>query len=171
MIEEPVEASEGLQDTPESCVVYGLWRGEEEILLLLTEEGSGKEAGEEPNKLILQLIPIKLNPSATAQAIKSPLLVAPSLELLHILPSPTSHSTPETPTAKVIPSTLPALQNLKKLVAYVPTCATTSKTLAELKLYGTADGLGAGSDLEHLDLSNSTSSTSSNSLQRLEKLV
>ena len=65
LIEEPVEAFEGLQDTPESCVVYGPWRGEEEILPLLTEEGSGKEAGEEPNKLIPQPIPIKLNPSAT----------------------------------------------------------------------------------------------------------
>ena len=117
MIEEPVEASKGLLDTPESCVIYRPWTGEEEILPLLTEEGSGKEAEEEPNKLILQPIPIKLNPSATAQATKSPLPAAPSPELVHILSSPAAHSTPETPTAKVIPSTLPALQNLKKLVA------------------------------------------------------
>ena len=40
-----------------------------------------------------------------------------------------------------------------------------------LILYGTADGLGVGSDSEHLDLSISTCSTSFNSLQRLEKLV
>ena len=42
LIEELVEASEELQDALESCVVYGLWRREEEILPLLTEEGSGK---------------------------------------------------------------------------------------------------------------------------------
>ena len=45
--EEPTEAPEELQDAPESCVVYGPWRREEEILPLLTEEGSGKEAVEE----------------------------------------------------------------------------------------------------------------------------
>ena len=45
--EEPAEALEELQDAPESCVVYGPWRREEEILPLLTEEGSGKEAVEE----------------------------------------------------------------------------------------------------------------------------
>ena len=37
---ELVEAPEELQDAPESCVVYGPWRREEEILPLLTEEGS-----------------------------------------------------------------------------------------------------------------------------------
>ena len=38
-------------------------------------------------------------------------------------------------------------------------------------LHGIVDGSGAGSDMEHLDLSISTSSTSSNSLQRPKKLV
>ena len=38
-------------------------------------------------------------------------------------------------------------------------------------LHDTLDGSGAGSDMEHLDLGISTSSTSSNSLQRLEELV
>ena len=33
---------------------------------MLTEEGSGKEAGEEPQKLILHSIPINLDPSANA---------------------------------------------------------------------------------------------------------
>ena len=33
---------------------------------LLTEEGSGKEEGEKPQKLILHLNPINLDPSATA---------------------------------------------------------------------------------------------------------
>ena len=90
---------------------------------MLIEEGSGKEAGEEPQKLILQPIPINLNPSATAQPKNSPLPV-------HILPTPAPHATPETPTVKAIPFTLPALRNLKKLVAFVQTFATTSKTLA-----------------------------------------
>ena len=34
---------------------------------MLIEEGSGKEVGEEPQKLILQAIPIDLDPSVTAQ--------------------------------------------------------------------------------------------------------
>ena len=40
------------------------WKKKEVISPMLTEEGSGKEVGEEPKKLILQPIPIKLNPSA-----------------------------------------------------------------------------------------------------------
>ena len=43
--------------------------------LMLTEEGSGKEEREEPQKLILQPIPINLDPSATAQPKNSPLPV------------------------------------------------------------------------------------------------
>ena len=42
--------------------------------------GRGTEAGEEPQKFILQAIPINLNPGATAQPKNSPLTV-------HILPS------------------------------------------------------------------------------------
>ena len=97
--------------------------------LMLTKVGSGKEAGEELQKLILHSIPINLDPNATAQPKNNPLPV-------HILPTPAPHATlaphatPETPTVKVIPFTLPALQNLKKLVAFVQTFATTSKTLA-----------------------------------------
>ena len=48
--EEPAEALEELQDVPQLCVVFGLWRRKEEILPLISEEGSGKEAGEEPQK-------------------------------------------------------------------------------------------------------------------------
>ena len=64
--------------------------------------GRGKEAGEEPQKLILQPIPINLNPNAIAQPKNNPLLV-------HILPTPAPHATPEIPTEKAIPFTLPAL--------------------------------------------------------------
>ena len=111
--EEPAEAPEKLQDAPQLCVVYWPWR-KKEVLPFLGKEGNGNEAGEEPQK-------------PTAQATNSPL---PCPSPVYILPSPVAHSTLETPTAKAIPSTLPALQNLKKLVAYVQTCATTSKTLA-----------------------------------------
>ena len=112
MIEEPTEASEELQDAPELGAVYGPWRIKKEILPLLSEEGSGKEAGEEPQK-------------PTTQATNSPL---PCHDPVYILPTPAAHSTPETPTAKVIPSALPA-QYFRKLVAYVQTFATTSKKL------------------------------------------
>ena len=101
----------------------------EAISPLLTEEGSGEEVVEEPQKPILKPLPIKLNTSATAQATKSPLPAAPSTDQVYILPTPTTHSTPETPTEKAISSPLPMLQNFRKLVAYVQTFATTSKTL------------------------------------------
>ena len=82
------------------------------------------EVGEEPQKLILQPIPINLNPSATAQPKNSPLTV-------HILPSPAAQFTPEAlvPKAEAIPSALP-VQYFKKLVAFIQTFSTTSKTLA-----------------------------------------
>ena len=97
-------------------------------------EGSGKEAGEEQKKLILQPIPIKLNPSATAQATKSPLPAAPStnpMYLVYILSA--AQPIPEEPApaaeAKAIPLSLP-MQYFRKSVASVQTFATTSKTLA-----------------------------------------
>ena len=101
----------------------------EAISPLLTEEGSGKEVVEEPQKLILNPLPTKLNSSATAQATNSPLLAVSSPDLVNILPIPAAHSTHETPTAKVIPFALP-VQYFRKLVAYVQTFATTSQTLA-----------------------------------------
>ena len=128
-MEEPIEASEELQDTPESCVVYGPWRREEEILSLLTEEGNRKETVEETQKLIHKPLPKTLDPSATAQATNSPLPAAPSPDPVHILPSLAAHSTPETLTAKTITSPL-LVQYIRKLMAYVQTLATTSKTLA-----------------------------------------
>ena len=86
--------------------------------------GRGKEVGEEPQKLILQPIPMNLNPGATAQPKNSQLTV-------HILPSTTAQFTPEAPApkAEAIPSALP-VQYFNKLVATVQIFATTSKTLA-----------------------------------------
>ena len=76
----------------------------EELPVRETGGGRGMEAGE-PQKLILHSIPINLDPSATAQP-KNNLLP------VYILPTPASHATPQTPTTKAIPFTLPALQNL-----------------------------------------------------------
>ena len=91
----------------------------EETSPMLTEEGSGKEEIEEPQK-------------STVQATNSPLPEAPSPDLVFTLP--TTQPLPEEPAPatkeKVIPSTLPALQNLKKLVAIVETFVTTSKKMA-----------------------------------------
>ena len=85
--------------------------------------GRGKGAGEEHQRLTLHPIPINLDPSVNAQPKNNPLPV-------HILLTPAPHATPETPTTKAIPFTLPALQNLKKLVAIVQTFVTTSKKMA-----------------------------------------
>ena len=107
--EEPAEDPEELQDALESCVVYGPWRREEEILPLLAEESSGKDAVEEHQEHNLPLPPI---------------------DSVYILPNPAAHSNPETPTTKATQFALPAQQNFKKLVATVQDYATTSKTLA-----------------------------------------
>ena len=85
---ESVEAPKELQDAPESGVNFWPWKKEEHINALITEEGSGIEAGKEPQKLTLQPISLKLNPTTTAQAIKCPLPVAPSADQVYILPSP-----------------------------------------------------------------------------------
>ena len=71
-------------------------------------EGSGKEAGEEPKKLILQPIPIKLNPSTTTQATKSPLPAAASTDPVYpVYTLPAAQPIPEEPApvaeAKAIP--------------------------------------------------------------------
>ena len=100
---ELAEAPEELQDALESCVVYGPWRKEAEILPFLTEE-----AVEEHQDHNLPLPPI---------------------DSVYILPTLAAHSTPEAPTIKATPS-LPMLKNIRKLVATVRAFATTSKTMA-----------------------------------------
>ena len=123
---ESVEAPEELQDAP---VTFWPWKQEEHINALITEEGSGIARGKEPQKLILQPIPLKLNPTATAQATKNPLPAAPSTDQVYILPaSQSQHKTPAAPKAKSNP--LHVVQNFKELVASVHALATTSKTMA-----------------------------------------
>ena len=110
MIEDFVEVVEGLSESSNTGVAFWPWKKEEQIIALITEEGSGKEEIEEPQK-------------STAQSKNSPLP-------MHILPSPVAQSTPKTPSPKATPFVLPMLQNFRKLVAIAQAFATTSKTMA-----------------------------------------
>ena len=47
-------------------------------------EGRGKEEGEEPQKHVLQPIPIELNPTANAKTTYNPLSVSPSTDQVYI---------------------------------------------------------------------------------------
>ena len=125
---ESLEAPEELQD---ALVTFWPWTKEEQISVLITEESSGHETGEEPQEPILQPIPMKLNPSATAQPQNNPLPVAPSDDQVYILPTPAEKSKPAAPApkGKSNPS-LHAMQNFKELVAIAQIFATTSKKMA-----------------------------------------
>ena len=104
---------------------------EEEITALLTEEGSGKEEGEEPQEPIIQPNPIDLDPNATTQLKNNPLPVAPSADQVYILPTPATKSKPAAPAPKGKSNlSLHAMQNFKRLVASVHNFSTTSKTQA-----------------------------------------
>ena len=129
MVEEPClqQPQEGLVENFESSVgvaIY-LWEKKEATSPLLTEDSSGQEIVEGTQEPIIQSIPMKLNPSATAQATKCPLPVAPSTHQVYILPTPA----PLAPKAESNPSLL-AMQNFKRLVASVQNFVTTSKTQA-----------------------------------------
>ena len=128
LIEDFIELSEGLSESSNMCAVVFPREKKEEILPFITDEGSGKEIVEEPQELVSKPFPIELNPTATAQATKSPLPVTPSTDQLYILPTPEARPTPEAPKAKASPS-LPVVQNFKRLVATVQNFATTSKTM------------------------------------------
>ena len=129
LVEDFIEMSEGLSESSDKCVVVFPREKKEEIFPFITEEGSGKEEGEEPQEPIIQPNPIDLDPNATAQLKNNPLPVAPSADQVYILPTPTAKSKPAAPApkAKSNPS-LPAMQNFKRLVASVYNFATTSKT-------------------------------------------
>ena len=152
LIEDFIELSKGLAESSDMCDVVFPRENQEEIVALLTEEGSGIEAGKEPQKLTLQPIPMKLNPSAIAQATKCSLPVAPSTDQIYTLPTtqftPAAQFTPEAPTTKATPSLL-VLQNIRRIVASVQNFATTSKTQAAAYIawhsgwFGCRFGLGA----------------------------
>ena len=118
---ELVEAPpEEMQDAPESGDTFWPWKKEEQISALISEEGSGKEIVEDPQKHVLQ--PIPTNPIANAKTTYSPLPV-------YILPAANSKPTAPAPKAKSNPPAA-MLQNFRKLVASVHAYATTSKTMA-----------------------------------------
>ena len=131
VIEDFVEVVEGLSESSNIGVTFWPWKQEEHISALITEEGSGREAWKELQKNVLQPIPTELNPTATAQATKCPLPVAPSTDQVYILPSPAPQPTSEAPAPKGKSSpSLHAMQNFKRLVASVHNFATTSKAQA-----------------------------------------
>ena len=122
---ELVKAPEDLQDAP---VHFWPWTNEEQNTALLTKKSSGHEGTQEP---IIQPNPIDLDTTATAQATKCPLPIAPSTDQVYILPSPASQPTSEAhaPKGKSNPS-LHAMQNFKELVAIAQIFSTTSKKMA-----------------------------------------
>ena len=134
LIEDFIELSEGLAESSDMCDVVFPRENQEEIISLLTEEGSKTKAVEVPKKNVIQPNPIDLDTTATAQDTKYPLPVAPSVDQVYILPSPApqptpaANSKPAAPKAKSNP--LSAMQKFKKLVAIAQIFATTSKKMA-----------------------------------------
>ena len=126
MVEEPwlQQPQEDLVENFESLDIGAVvcpWEKKEETSPMLTEEGSGKEEIEKPQK-------------STAQAMNSPLPEAPSPYLVYTLPAAQSQpKTPKAPTTKAPPS-LPMLKNFKKLVGIVQTFVTTSKKMAAAQI-------------------------------------
>ena len=120
---ELVEAPpEELQDAPESGDTFWPWKKEEQIRALISEQGSGKEIVEDPQKDVLQ--PIPTNPTTNAKTTYRPLPV-------YILPTPAENPKPATPApkGKSNPS-LHVMQNFKELVAIFQIFATTSRAQA-----------------------------------------
>ena len=115
--------SEGLSESSEMCDVVFPREKEEEIIALLTEEGSGIEAGKEPQKLTLQLIPMKLNPTPNAKTTYCPLPV-------YILPTPAENPKPTSPAPKTHASPSLLVKNIRKLMATGRAFSTTSKIRA-----------------------------------------
>ena len=119
---ELVEAPpEELQDAPESGDTFWPWKKEEQISALISEEGSGKEIVEDPQKHVLQ--PIPTNPTANAKTTYSPLPV-------YILPTPAENPKPTAPAPQTHASPSLLVQNIRKLVANVQDFTTTSKAQA-----------------------------------------
>ena len=138
---ESLEAPEALKDAP---VTFWPWTKEKEITALLTEKSSGHEGTQEP---IIQpnpqANPINLDTLTTAQDTKTPLPAAPP-ESVYILPTPAQKSKPSTPAPKGKSNSLPSMQKLKRLVAYVHTFATTSKKMANAYIAWHSGWFGCG---------------------------
>ena len=105
MVEEQCQ-QQGSSESLDICAVVYPWEKNDEILPLLSKEGSGKGGVEDHQEHNLPL---------------------PPSDLVCILP--TAQPTPEAPTGKATPFPMSSLQNFKTLVATVQAYATTSKTL------------------------------------------
>ena len=136
--EESLDAPEALQD---ASVTFWPWTKGKEITALLTEKSSGHEGTQEP---IIQPSPIGLDTIATAQDTKNPLPVASSDDQVYILPTPAENPKPATPAPKGKSNSLPSMQKLKRLVAYVHTFATTSKKMANAYIAWHSGWFGCG---------------------------
>ena len=131
LIEDFIELSEGLAESSDMCDVVFPRENQEEIISLLTEEGSKTKAVEVPKKNVIQPNPIVLDTTATAQDTKNPLPIAPSDNQVYILPSPAPKSTHAEPAAPKFKSNpLSAMQKFRKLVAIAQAFATTSQKMA-----------------------------------------
>ena len=140
---ELVKAPEDLQET---TVNFWPWTNEEQNTALLTKENSGHEGTQEP---IIQpnpqAIPIDLDTIANAKTTYSPLPVAPSDDLMYILPTPAENPKPATPAPKARSNpSLHAMKILKRLVASVHTFATTSKKMANAYIAWHSGWFGCG---------------------------
>ena len=93
MVEEQCQ-QQGLSESSYIYVVVCPWEKKEETSQMLTEEFSGKEEIEKPQK-------------STAQAINNPLPEAPSPNLVYAMPA--AQPTPEAPTRKATLFAMPAL--------------------------------------------------------------
>ena len=141
---ELVKAPEDLQET---TVNFLPWTNEEQNTALLTEESSGHETGEEPQELNLQPIPMKFNPSATAQPKNNPTANAKTTYSplpVYILPTPAENPKPATSAPKGKSKPLHAMQNIRRLVASVHTFATTSKKMANAYIAWHSGWFGCG---------------------------
>ena len=141
------QPQQGLVENSESLeigVVVCLWEKEDAIPLLLTEE-----AVEEHKENIFPLPPtdsVYILPLPAPQSqTKTPLPVAPSDNQVYILPTPAENPKPATPApkGKSNPS-LHAMQNIRRLVAYVHTFATTSKKMANAYIAWHSSWFGCG---------------------------
>ena len=137
LIEDFIELSEGLAESSDMCDVVFPRENQEEIISLLTEEGSKTKAVEVPKKNVIQPNPIDLDTTATAQDTKYPLPVALSVDQVYILPSPAPQPTPATKSKPAAPApkgksnpSLHVMQNIKELVVIAQAFATTSKKMA-----------------------------------------
>ena len=164
---ELVKAPEELQDAP---VNFWPWKNEEQNTALLTEKSSEHETVEGTQEPIIDLdttataqdtkcpLPVapsddqvyilptpetKSKPAAPAPKDKSNPLPAAPPDSVFILPTPAAQPKSQASTTKATPSML-VLQNIRRLVAFVHTFATTSNKMANAYIAWHSGWFGCG---------------------------